>query len=394
MRTILCVATYLKGEAFIRECRDRGWTVLLLTAEKLLDAGWPRDAIDEVFTVRREASDEEFRAAAARIARRHHIDRVTALDDFDVEAGAMLREFLQLPGFGRTVAARFRDKLTMRTTARRLGIEVPEFSPLFTDAEIDEWANRVTPPWVVKPRSSAAATGIRKVANRDELWAALDAIGDQRAGCLVEQFVTGDVYHVDSIVSNGVVVFAAASKYGRPPMQVAHDGGVFTTRLLPDASPEARQLLDFNERLLTGFELEHGVSHSEYIGSPQGVTFLETSARVGGAYIADVVEAATGVNLWREWASLETTDEDRVYVPPTRRGEYGGIALSLARQEEPDTSSYTDPEIVTRIRKHHHAGLIVRSRDPHRVEALLSEYTERFSRDFLATMPVPERPGE
>jgi biotin carboxylase len=394
MRTILCVATYLKGEAFIRECHDRGWTVLLLTAEKLAGAAWPRDAVEEVFTVARDPSDEEFRIAAARIARRRRIDRVVALDDFDVEAGAMLREFLQLPGFGRTVAARFRDKLTMRTTAHRLGIRVPEFSPLFNDSEIDEWAARVQPPWVVKPRSSAAATGIRKVANLDELWRAIEALGDRRADCLVEQFVTGDVYHVDSIVSNGAVVFAVASKYGRPPMQIAHDGGVFTTRLLPDASPEASQVLDFNERLLTGFELDRGVSHSEYIGSPDGVTFLETSARVGGAYIADVVEAATGVNLWREWARLDTTDEDRAYVPPTRRGEYGGIALSLARQEEPDTSSYTDPEIVTRIRKHHHAGLIVRSRDPHRIEALLSEYAERFSRDFLATMPAPERPGE
>jgi biotin carboxylase len=394
MRIILCVATYLKGESFIRECHDRGWTVLLLTAEKLADAAWPREAIDEVFTVPRDASDEQFRAAAARIARRRRIDRVAALDDFDVEAGGMLREFLQLPGFGRTVAARFRDKLTMRTTAQRLGIRVPEFSPLFTDSEVDEWSRRVPPPWVVKPRSSAAATGIRKVANREELWQALDDIGDRRADCLVEQFVTGDVYHVVSIVANGVVVFAAASKYGRPPMQIAHDGGVFTTRLLAETSPEARQLLDFNERLLIGFELERGVSHSEYIASVDGVTFLETSARVGGAYIADVVEAATGVNLWREWARLDTTDEDRAYVPPSRRGEYGGIALSLARQEEPDTSSYTDPEIVARIRKHHHAGLIVRSRDPHRIETLLSEYTERFSRDFLATMPVPERPGE
>jgi biotin carboxylase len=393
MRTILCVATYLKGEAFILECRRQGWAVVLLTSDKLADAAWPREAIDELATIPRDAPDRHVRQAVALIARRRRIDRVAALDDFDVELGAMLREFLQLPGFGRTVAARFRDKLTMRTTARRLGIRVPDFAPLFTDADIDEWAGRVPPPWVVKPRSSAAATGIRKVERRDELSHAIETLGDRRPDCLVERFVTGDVYHVDSIVSNGVVVFAVASKYGRPPMQIAHDGGVFTTRLLPDESPEARQLLEVNERLLTGFELGDGVSHSEYIGAADGVTFLETSARVGGAYIADVIEVATGVNLWREWARLDVADAG-AYALPARRGEYGGIALSLARQEDPDTSAYTDPEIVTRIRKRHHAGLIVRSADPRRVEALLSEYTERFSRDFLATMPAPERPGE
>jgi len=293
MRTILCVATYHKGEPFIRECRREGWTVLLLTSEKLADAAWPRESIAELHTVPRDAPDEDVRRVAAAIARRHRIDRVAALDDFDVETGAMLREFLQLPGFGRTVAARFRDKLTMRTTARRLGIRVPEFVPLFTDAEVDEWVSRVPAPWMLKPRSSAAATGIKKVAHRDELWRALDALGDRRPYCLLEQFVMGEVYHVDSIVSNGDVVFAVASKYGRPPMQVAHEGGVFTTRRLPDGSEEARALLECNERLLTGFELEHGVSHTEFIGAHDGVTFLETSARVGGAYIADVVEIAT-----------------------------------------------------------------------------------------------------
>src|SRR5690349_4886820 len=158
MRTILCVATYLKGEAFIRECHARGWSVVLLTADKLADAAWPREAIDEVVTVTRDPSDQEVRQTAARIARRRHLDRV---------------------------AARFRDKLTMRTTARRLGIRVPEFAPLFTDTDVDAWARRVPPPWVVKPRSSAAATGIRKVASRDELWPALEALGDRRPDCLI-----------------------------------------------------------------------------------------------------------------------------------------------------------------------------------------------------------------
>ena len=177
-------------------------------------------------------------------------------------------------------------------------------------------------------------------------------------------------------------------------MQIAHDGGVFTTRRLADDSPDATALFDANRRLLTGFDLRDGVSHSEFIGAPDGFTFLETSARVGGAYIVDVVEAATGVNLWREWARLEIARGDRRYaVPPAAIG-CAGIALCLARQEHPDLSTYQDPEIVVRIQRPHHAGLIVRSADPARVEALLDDYTARFSRDFLATLPAPERPAQ
>ena len=394
MLTILCVATYLKGDAFLRECKRLGATVLLLTADKLKDAAWPREAIDEIHTIPRGAGDAAVRAAVGRIARRHRLDRIAALDDFDVETGAMLREFFQAPGFDRAVAARFRDKLTMRTTARRLGIPVPAFVPVFTDAEVAAWIERVPPPWVLKPRSSAAATGIKKVRTAAELWPALEATGDERPLFLLEQFVSGEVYHVDTIVRHGEVVFAAASKYGRPPMQVAHEGGVFVTRRLEAASPEARSVLDVNRRLLTGFGLPNGVSHTEFIGGADGVAFLETSARVGGAYIVDVIAAASGINLWREWAKLELAGEDGAYDPPRDSGRFAGIALTLARQEEPDTSAYADPEIVTRIRKHHHAGLIVAADTADRVDALLSDYTARFHADFVATMPAPDRPVE
>lgn len=391
MLTILCVATYLKGEEFLRECRRLGATVLLVTADTLANAPWPRDAIAEVHTIARDAPEAEIRRVVAAIARRHRIDRIAALDDFDVEPAAMLREFLQVPGFGRTVAARFRDKLTMRIEAKRRGLAVPEFTGVFNDDRVNEWADRVAPPWVLKPRSSAAASGIRKIASRDELWPALEAVGDERPMRLLEQFVAGEVYHVDSIVRNGAVVFDVVSKYAHPPMQIAHQGGVFVTRRVPDDSPEAAPFRAMNRRLLTGFELTNGVSHSEFIEA-DGVVFLETSARVGGAYIVDVIEAATGVNLWREWARLEIAGADGQYDTPAGRSDTAGIALCLARQEDPDLSGYTDPEIVMRIRKPHHAGLIVCSPDRRRIERLLDDYAARFSRDFLATLPAPERP--
>ena len=389
--TILCIATYLKGEPFIRECHRLGCRVLLLTVDTLATADWPREAVSEIHTIARTSSDEEIRRVVVGIARRQRIDRVAALDDFDVEMAGMLREFLQVPGFGRTVSARFRDKLIMRTTARRLGLRVPEFTGVFTDEEIDAWAARVPPPWVLKPRSSAAAIGIRKIQSVEALWSALHAAGDDRANCVLEAFVSGDVYHVDSIVRNGDVVFAMTSKYGRPPMQIAHDGGVFVTRRLPDAAPEAARLIDANRTLVTGFGLRNGVAHTEFIAPD---LFLETSARVGGAFIVDVVEAASGVNLWREWARLEIAGDDGAYETPAAQAQFAGIALCLSRQEHPDLSAYTDPEIVTKLRKAYHAGVIVRSPDPDRVRTLLDGYAERFTKDFLATLPAPERPLE
>jgi len=393
------VATYFKGDAFLREAKQQGCTVLLLTSDKLANDAWPREAIDEIHSIPRDADEARIKRAVDAIARRHRIDRITALDDFDVEMGAMLREHLQVPGMGRTTASRFRDKLAMRVKATSLGIPVPEFAPVFTDQAVNEWIARVPPPWVLKPRSSAAAIGIKKVASQDELWRALHAAGDQRSNCVLEHFVPGDVYHVDSIMWDGAVVFVVAFKYGRPPMQIAHEGGIFITRRLDDDSAEGRALLSLNQRLQDGLGLRRGVSHTEFIraggaGGSGEFVFLETSARVGGAFIVDTIEAGTGINLWREWAKIEVAGENGSYAVPPHRTEYSGIVLSLARQEDPDMSPYVDPEIRTRIRKHHHAGLIVASPDATRLETLIADYADRFYRDFFATAPAPERPVE
>jgi biotin carboxylase len=244
----------------------------------------------------------------------------------------------------------------------------------------------------MKPRGQAAAIGIKKLHSTDELWRAIDETGDGFAEFVLEQFIPGDVFHVDSIVFGREVRFAAASRYSTPPMRVAHEGGIFATRTLHPSNPLSQALLTSNARVLQSFGLQRGASHTEFIRAQSGDWyFLETSARVGGAYIVDVVEAATGLNLWREWAKVEIAGEDGTYAPPPAREHCGGIVLSLARQEWPDMSSYTDAEITRRVRKSHHAGLIVTSSSAERVEQLIEDYTRRFYTDFHASAPPPAR---
>jgi hypothetical protein len=113
---------------------------------------------------------------------------------------------------------------------------------------------------------------------------------------------------------------------------------------------------------------------------------------VGGAYINEMVEAATGLNLWREWARIEIAGGGGSYRLPPVREEYAGVILSLARQENPDTSAYNDQEVYLRIKRHHHAGLVLRSTDPQRVPRLLDVYARRFAEDFLAVEPPRDKP--
>ncbi len=396
--TVLCLASYYKGSEFIRECHRQGCRTLLLTSHSLKDEPWPRESIDEIFympDVQKEWKLEDAILGVSFMARTEVIDRIVALDDFDVEKAAALREHLRVPGMGDTTARYFRDKLAMRAKARDEGLPVPEFIQVLNHAELGHFMERVPPPWVLKPRSMAGSMGIKKIRNADEFWGALENLGDQQSFYLLEQYVPGDIYHVDSIFYERKLLFAIASRYGRPPMDVSQEGDIFTTRTLPLASQEAKPLIELNKQVMKAFGMLRGVSHSEFIRGRDGkLYFLETSARVGGAHIVDLVETATGINLWAEWAKLEIAGGKAPYKPPTPRKDSAGLLVSLAKQERPDTSAYNDPEIVWRMdEKKHHVGLIVKSPDPQRVQELLESYVGRMRQDFLAWQPPLDRPN-
>ncbi len=393
--TILCVSSYEKGQEFLRTCKNLGCTVLFLTVEKLRNADWPRDVIDEMFFMPDDLPVIDLIRAVSYAARTRHVDRVVALDEFDMENVAALREHLRLPGIGLTTVRYFRDKLAMRAKARECGILVPEFIQILNYDDLREFMGYVPGPWLLKPRSQASGIGMKKIQSAEELWPWLDQLGDRQSEYLLEQFIPGSVFHVDGVVSERAVLFAEAHTYGAPPLDVSHQGGVFTTQTLARDSADALALKEIHLKLIQGLGLVHGVTHAEFLKahSDSRIYFLEVAARVGGAYISNMVETATGINLWREWAHVEVAAGKMPYQLPQAREDYAGVIVSLARQQEPDTSGYTDPEIVERIKKYHHAGFVLKSSSPERIEALLASYAQRFAVDFLAREPVPDKPS-
>ncbi len=386
--TFLCLATGFKGFPFIYEAKRQGCRVLMLIAEEHKNEAWPWDMIDERFFMPSLSKEPDVTYAVSYLARTRKIDRIVALDDYDVATVAHLREHLRIPGMGDTTARHFRDKLAMRVQARDEGILVPEFSAVFNYDDLREFMQRVPPPWVLKPRFEAGAIGIKKLHHPDDAWRELDHLGDQQSFYLMEKFVPGNVYHVDSIISEKKVVFSVASQYGAPPLTVSHGGGIFTTRILPPGSEDRRGLMEANKELMKALRMVRGVTHAEFIrGHEDGrFYFLETAARVGGANIDRMVEAATDIVLWAEAARVEIAHvKKETYQLPTVRHHYAGLIICLSQQEHPDLSSYNDPEIVWRLNnKPYHAGLLIASPNHERVEYLLAHYQERFGHDFLA----------
>jgi biotin carboxylase len=395
--TVLCLASYYKGVDFMRACKELGCRVLLLTSKSLENENWPHESLDGIYYMDEREPDWDVKnliKGVSYLARTEKLDRIVPLDDFDLEKAAALREHLRVPGMGDTRTRFFRDKLSMRLQAREAGILVPDFVHVLNHQQIDEYTQRVPPPWALKPRMQASAVGIRKVQSAQQLWQEIETLGEEQSDHLLERFVPGDIYHVDSIVFDKQVVFARVSRYMATPWEVTHHGGIFRSHTAPFASADDVELQRLNRELMRALGLLRGVSHTEFIKAAEDgrFYFLETSARVGGAHLAEMVEASSGINLWREWAKIESLAAGESYTLPKVRNDYSGIIISLAKQEYPDTSAYKNPEIVWRLNKRHHAGLIVQSPSLERVIALLDDYANRFKDDFYANMPAPDKP--
>lgn len=396
---IVCIASEQKGNEFLEECQNAGWHVTLVTRKKLLDQPWMWTALNDVKTVEDDANQEDYVRAVANVAGSRKIDRIVGLDEFDVTTAARAREHLQVAGMTSSHALRFRDKLSMRNIASTAGIPCPEFTGVFNQAALGEFLEAVEMPVVVKPRFEVSAFGIRKCESKEQVWEVLNELDnrnnwrDHPSQFVVERFIKGSVYHVDSIVDGGKVLTAGVSKYGTPPFSVSHYGGVFTTSIVPYKSKERKELEELNKQLLSAFKYEQGVSHAEFLHSEADGKFylLEVACRVGGAYIANVLEHACNFNLWREWARLETSTAEKPYKLPKLRKDFAGVALALANTDTPDTAHYVEEEIVYRVAKPKHVGLIFYSSREKRVNELLTTYTERISADFLAVAPAKER---
>lgn len=385
----LCIASFEKGHEFLRQCAQMGVRPTLLTLDTLRDAAWPNEAIEDIALMPAGLTREQILNTACWMSRGRRFDRVVALDEFDLATAAHLREHMRIPGMGITTAAYYRDKLAMRMSARDSGFLVPQFCRVLNYDELREFMERVPAPWLLKPRTGTSAAEVRRIEDPEQLWRALDELADGQSQHLLEESVSGEIFHVDSILNDRDVLFSVVHQYGRPSAQTVADGGVFTTLTLDRGSREWLELTALNAGVAPSFGMVRGVTHAQYIRDHRGrYYFIEIGARVGGGFIADLVEVSTGVNLWREWARLEVGYlRGEAYVSPESFESYAGSVVCLAENVELDQAAFNAPEIVVRMEKNHHAGLILRSATPGRVKELVERYSGELARRFPASQP-------
>ena len=383
----LCLASYPTGHDFLRECADMGIKITLLTLDEYRDADWPRECIEKLASMPSGLNREQILNTVSWMARSKCFDRVIALHEHDLETAAQIREHMRVPGMGTTTAGCYCDLLAQRVIARAFGYTVPEFCRLLNYEELRDYTAHVPGPWLLRSRVGVSFGVTRTIQSPEHLWRTLDDLGDAQSHYVLEQMVAGDVFHVDSIVSECEVKFSVVHQGGTFPVRGIQTGDVITMRTVERNSRDAKELTAINRALAPSLGMVRGVTHAQFLRSYADGTyyFHEIGAGVSGASagigqsesqcIDRLVEASTGVNLWREWARLEAADlRDASYTPPDSFDGYAGSVVCIGEGSFPDLDM-NKPAIVSRFRNSDRAGLILRAASPERIQNLIEEFS-------------------
>ena len=280
---------------WLAEVADR---VVLITSRA--SAGGYASSFPEVIAVDDYSGPDEVTHHLDELCRTRNVTRIVHGTEDDILRLARVRTRYGIAGMRETQALPYRDKALMKDAVSAAVLTPGYLLPAGPDEAV-AFAAKLGWPVIVKPRLGYGSRGVVVVTSEARLRAevAMRPVDD----VLIEEFVPGDVYHVDGFMRDGKVLVAVISRYlngclayqsGEPlgSVQVdADDPAAGTSQSFAAAAVAALPPTE-----LTPFHLEifaHATTGELY--------FCEIAARLGGAHVYETLTPAIGVDPVRLW---------------------------------------------------------------------------------------------
>lgn len=256
--------------------------------------------------------------------------RLLCHDEYSLGAVAAVRERLGVPGATAAQVTPFVNKLEMKRAVARTGVRLPrheewDHSSYLADPDgyVVGIGERIGWPAFVKPLDESGSVGTALLDGPDEAHAWARLHGGERP-FEIDEFLKGTLYHVDTVLFAGEIIFVQANEYLYPCYDYL-SGSVCSTFTLPQDDPMWGPLVAFNRRVIYGLgegKPADTVFHHEIFRLDDGeLVFLEIAARAPAALVPYSYERHRGFNI--ELAHFQVQMGER---PPLHQplGPYAG----------------------------------------------------------------------
>lgn len=226
---------------------------------------------------------------------------ITDQTDIPVRTVAYVAEKMNLPGIGYEKACLFTDKGKMRTELEKLGIKVLPYKNVDNLDEAKDFFNQLNDSAIIKPVDNQGSRGVFRIDSLEDLEKYFaDSIGTSDSNMVViEKYAKGREFVVEAacvnhkyqeLILGDTIYFENESVYSAKQ------------RLFPSEADEKikQRVSNLNRKIICGFGLKQGISHSEYIMDGDDIYLIETAARGGGVFISsDLIRLSTGLDTNR-----------------------------------------------------------------------------------------------
>lgn len=217
--------------------------------------------------------------------------------DIAVRSVAYVAEQMGLPGIGYETGCLFTDKDLMREKMRQLGIPLLPYRTVSSLAEALDYYDTIGGRVIIKPLDTQGSRGVQVCEDREELAAKYDeaARWSSHHNVIVERFASGREFVVEGLAMDDQFrnLCIGDTLYFDLP-----DAFAAKSRIFPTTADDAlaQRVLDLNTRIITGFGLKQGLTHSEFIMDGDEIYLMETAARGGGVFISsDLIHYSCGL---------------------------------------------------------------------------------------------------
>ncbi|MGN7281389.1 ATP-grasp domain-containing protein [Bacillus altitudinis] len=236
---------------------------------------------------------------AIELHKEYKFQLIIALSESDIIRAAKLREVLHINGQDLKSAEAFRDKVIMKGYIKKTELRVPKFRKINHPNDLIEFCLLNNFPVVYKPVDGAGSQDTYVLNSWSNLHEALEDTAFRSFE--VEDFIDGEMYHIDGVWHKNKMLFVSTSKYVNGCLAF-HEDKYLGSYVLSNKNPMNKRLIQSTQQILEALPSEFTFPfHCEiFVTSNNEMVFCEIASRAGGARVVQTIEKLFNYNILKE----------------------------------------------------------------------------------------------